>query len=150
MTASPPIPDSAARTVLLAVAIYVLGQAAQRFVLDPLSEQRKTIGEIAGALLYLGNISNVAVNKQRGQEVLLPADPAEASRTLRALAGRLRASLWAIPAYWLWSGLHIVPSKRRVLTASSGLVGWSNSLFSGDPTIHMRNVADALRLPGDY
>ncbi len=143
-------PDSGARTVLLAVAVYVLGQAIQRFLLDPVSDQRKTIGEIAGALLYLGNISNVSQIRQRGVEVSLPAAPDEASRTLRALGGRLRASLWAIPAYRFWSLLRIVPSKARVMKASSGLVGWSNSLFSGDPIVHMTTIARELRLPSDY
>lgn len=52
--------NSAGRAILLAVAIFVLSQAIQRFVLEPLTDQRKVIGEIAGALLYLGNLANVS------------------------------------------------------------------------------------------
>lgn len=36
------------------------------------------------------------------------------------------------------------------MAASAALVGWSNSIYTGDPTVHMANVAKALRLPSDY
>jgi hypothetical protein len=39
-----------AEPILLAVVIFVLSQVIQRLMLEPWSEQRKVIGEIAGAL----------------------------------------------------------------------------------------------------
>jgi hypothetical protein len=41
------------------VAIFVLGQVLLRFFLEPMQEQRRIIGEIASALVYLANIHNL-------------------------------------------------------------------------------------------
>jgi len=40
------------------VAIFVLGQVLLRFFLEPIQEQRRIIGEIASALVYLANIQD--------------------------------------------------------------------------------------------
>jgi hypothetical protein len=138
---------SAPLTVLLAVLVYVLGQLIQRFIIDPITEQRKTIGEIANSLLYLGNISGVAYAKANNLPIGYPEEPEKASSTLRLLAGRLRASLWTIPFYSLWSALRFFPSRNDVLMASRSLVGWSNSLYTGDPAVHVKRVIATLRLP---
>jgi hypothetical protein len=62
-------------------------------------------------------------DEERRQEI------EEARKTLRELAGRLRASLWTIPLYDALAWLGRVPKKEDVLAASDALVGWSTSLY---------------------
>jgi len=42
----------------IGVAIFVLGQVLLRFLVEPIQEQRRIIGEIASALVYLANIQD--------------------------------------------------------------------------------------------
>src|SRR4051794_38171855 len=86
---------TAAFTALLGTILLVVGQVVQRFLLEPIQEQSKTLGEVAYCLTFLANISHV--EPSRGGA--FPADPREASKDLRRLAGRLRASLWTVPLY---------------------------------------------------
>ena len=45
-----------ALTILGEVVVFVGGQIAQRFFLEPIQDQRKVIGEIAYVLLYHDNV----------------------------------------------------------------------------------------------
>jgi hypothetical protein len=44
--------DGALATALIAVVVFVAGQILQRFVLEPIQEQRRLMGKIAHALLF--------------------------------------------------------------------------------------------------
>lgn len=137
---------TAALTALFGVFVFVLGQAAQRFLVEPIQDQRKAIGEVAFALLMFANVAEVAQVQAQRLTVLYPADPEEVVRTLRTLAARLQQSRHLIPAYGLLSKLRVVPSQERVSRAIDGLVGWSNSIHSGNPGPHREAVAAALNL----
>jgi hypothetical protein len=78
---------TAAITVVLGFVVFVLGQIAQRFFIEPIQEQRRVIGEIAYVVLYYGNVGSFATPELRQ----------EALQTLRKLSGQLRASLWTVP-----------------------------------------------------
>lgn len=110
-------------TALLAVLVFVVGQAVLRFVLEPVQEQRRLIGEVAHALLFYGN---------RGPYGFTPEELDETRDHLRGLAGRLRASLFNIPSYDALARLGWVPKRADVIEASTQLVGWSNSLKRED------------------
>ncbi len=114
-------------TASLAVLVFVVGQAVLRFVLEPILEQRKLIGDVAHALLFYANVVHLDTwgppDEQRRKEL------DDARITLRGLAGRLRASLWTVPFYDTLARLGRVPSKKDVLEAATQLVGWSNSLY---------------------
>ena len=127
------------------VATFVLGQAFLRFVLEPIQEQRRIIGEIASALLYLANIAHLDKVGAEGYVLQYPEEPAEASRILRRLASKLRATLEPVPLYGCCAWLRLVRKRADVLAAMSGLVGWSNSL-RGSIEPHREKVAKALRL----
>jgi hypothetical protein len=43
-------------TVIIGVVVFILGQVLLRFVLEPIHAQRTIIGEIASAVIYLGNV----------------------------------------------------------------------------------------------
>lgn len=135
---------TAALTALFGVVVYVAGQAGQRFLLDPVQEQRKVLGEIAFALLMYGNVTHVAQIRASGMQVLELAEPIDVSRTLRAHAARLQQSLYVIPFYGLLALLRIVPSRKKVLKAILGLTAWSNSIHSGNAVAAQDMVASVL------
>ena len=141
---------SAVQTVLLGVSIYVVGQVVQRFLMEPIQEQRRIIGEIASARLLYANIAHaaqIASDPRMGAGYL--EDATQASRALRSLASRLRATERTIPFYRFWAGLRLIPRPADVQVAAAGLVGWSNSLYSGQPGVHRDKVVAALRLPAE-
>jgi hypothetical protein len=134
----------AAFTALLGVFVFVAGQFVQKFVLEPLHEQRTVIGEIAFSLLFYANVMDMAARKNEGLVTL--EDPVETVRKLRGLAGKLRASLRTIPYYRLLAKLKVVPNETSILAATQGLIGWSNSIHLGEPDYHRRIVAESLGL----
>lgn len=133
-------------TVLAGVVVFVVGQAIQRFILEPIQEQRRIIGDIANALVFLANVGPLPEWAPAG-DLVLPASHEEASRTIRSLAARLRATLWTIPLYNWWAGLRLIPPRAAIDTASQQLIGWSNSLQRGQPDAARQRVAAALKLP---
>jgi len=132
--------QTAAITVLLGFVVFVLGQIAQRFFIEPIQEQKRIIGRIAYVILYYANVMALAPKPRQD----------EASEELRKLAGELRATLWIVPSYRLFQGLGLVEKRENIISASAGLVGWSNSVHMRDGTHaarHMATVAKALDLP---
>jgi len=138
--------SGALATALLAVLAFVVGQAILRFVVEPIQDQRRVIGEIAYALLFYANVYHLdQFNRPDEQR---RAELEEARAALRGLAGRLQASLWTVPVYDAWALIGWVRKKGDVLTATRELTGWSNSLYGGK-TSEMRDkrrriIADAL------
>lgn len=133
--------------VVSGVAVFVLGQALLRFVLEPIQRQREVIGEIAGVLVMYANVRDAWRHKTQ-EEVRLAqhTPPDEAHRHLRQLASDLRATLYTVPGYSIWRVLRVVPHQDDVLRASSGLIGWSNCVHNGDPDPHIDAIAESLRL----
>jgi hypothetical protein len=122
---------TAALTVFAGFVVFVAGQSVQRFVLEPVQEQRKVIGEIAYALLFYANvyrIEEIEEYEKLGEQRVVELE--EARKSLRGLAGRLQTSLWTVPAYDALARMGWVRKKEEVLTASRELVGWSNNLYS--------------------
>lgn len=129
------------------VLVFVAGQAVLRFALEPIQQQRKVIGEIAFVLLMYANVTDDRAYEQQSGHKLAEHTPVpEAMKVLRRLASELQASLYTVPAYSFWSVLGIVPDAKRVQKASSSLVGWSNSLYSGRTSEHRESVATNLSL----
>jgi hypothetical protein len=113
-------------TAISAVLVFVAGQIVQRFVIEPVQEQKRLIGEIAHVLLFYAN------RGPEGVEVgtFTPEHIHEASHHLRNLAGSLRSTLFYVPFYDLLALLGRVPKKYDVLEAAQQLVGWSNGILS--------------------
>lgn len=131
----------AALTAVFGIFVFVAGQAIQRFMLEPIQEQRRLIGEIAYALLFYGNVNY----GYRPGTVHTEDDFNQARIHLRKLAGQLLTTVNVIPLYRLLSVLHLVPSGSAVRSAATGMIGWSNSL-SGDTDQPRKRVANALRI----
>jgi len=137
---------TAALTAFFGVLVFVVGQFAQRFFLEPIQEQRKVIGEIAFALVFYANVSDTEDNRRRGLAPLEIEDPNTVSKNIRTLASKLRAGLYTIPFYGFFSLLRLIPKKQAISNASAQLVGWSNSIYRGDPDVHRDKIAEQLKL----
>lgn len=140
-SAASPDVRTAAVIVLLGFIVFVLGQVAQRFFIEPVQEQRKVIGEIAYAVVYYANVSARLSTEERKQETM---------QTLRRLSAQLRSTLWTIRPYPVFESLGWAEQRDNILTASTGLIGWSNSVLMKDDSAtwrHRRAVIGALRLP---
>jgi hypothetical protein len=112
---------------VVALFVFVITQSILKFVIEPIQEQKRLIGEVAHALLFYANMIHLDTWGPTDEERRKELD--EARRVLRGLAGRLQASLWTIPFYDALAWLRRVPKKEDVLEAATQLVGWSNSLY---------------------
>jgi hypothetical protein len=129
---------TAGLTVFGGAVVLVAGQIIQRFYLEPIQEQRKTIGEIAYALNYDANVTRKTIADESAEE---------AERRLRALASSLRATMRTTPSYRFFVRLGWVPPESNIIGASRELIGWSNRIGSSEwEVIHKRRVRIAWEL----
>jgi len=131
---------TAAITVVLGFVVFVLGQIAQRFFIEPIQEQKRVVGEIAHAVLYYASVGGTSPPEIR----------VEAQQKLRDLSARLNATLWTVPLYRFFESRGWVEKRENVNAAMTGLVGWSNSVVMKDSpnaSRHRSTVIKALSLP---
>jgi hypothetical protein len=122
-------------TVCSGVLVLVAGQIVIRFLLDPLTELRKLLGEVSDSLTYYAHVySNPGV---AGEDVL-----AEAKRVLRQRASQLWAKALSLPLYAVFSFLHLVPSRKSISEASANLIGLSNSVYRGDAALNTKRAIE--------
>jgi len=136
-------------TALVGVVVFVIGQVVVKFLIEPLQEQKKLLGEIAGSLVFYSNVGAgmeqhyyeqiKALNKSddplkeiaidRYRDILRNhwRKSDEASTTLRRQASELLGKTHAVPLYAFWSFLGRVPKIDDVVAASTQLIGMSNS-----------------------
>jgi hypothetical protein len=126
-----------ALTIITGVAVFVLGQIILKWFIEPIQEQRRTIGRVANHLNFYANVD---------AEISSPEEMEEAHRSIRGLSSSLHESLTLIPCYRLLSALWIVPKRKYVLDAASNLIGMSNTLRSGDIADRRNEVAHALKI----
>jgi len=119
---------TSALTVFGGVVIFVIGQVATKFFVDPIHEQSKTISEIIDSLIFFANLYT---NPDKRNPPSVPKERDEASKTLRRHASQLSSKSNAIVWYRLWEFLRVVPKRSGVTEACKGLIGLSNNLFSG-------------------
>lgn len=130
-------------TICGGVILLVIGQLIIRFLLDPLSDLRKLIGEISDNLIYFANIyMNPGISGVELENV--------AQHELRKKASLLRAKSNALPLYNFFYFLRLVPSKKNIIVASTNLIGLSNSIHQGNPNINDERanaIFDAFKIP---
>jgi hypothetical protein len=128
-------------TVLGALVVFVITQSVLLLVMEPVQEQRRLIGEVASALTVYQKSYTLRVQPSDGTEPkyygVTREEAMEADRALRELAGRLRASLWSVPAYDLFGLLHILPKSADVAVAAKELSMWYSQL----PVVNEHQVA---------
>jgi hypothetical protein len=145
-------PFKIALTALGGVIVFVIGQIVVKFIIEPIYEQKKLIGEIAGSIHFYYNVGArveqhyydqiKALNKSDdpSKEIVIDrykdilkghwSRSDEASKVLRQQAGELLGKTHAIPLYRLWSFLGRVPKLEDVIEVSTELTGMANSVHS--------------------
>ncbi|SRR5260221_134197 len=130
-------------TVLSGVITFVIGQLIVKLVLEPVQEMKRTIAQISHVLIERANV--IANPGVPAKEIL-----DETSQLLRKLSSQLHAHLYLVPCYKVISGIFYLPSKEKLLVASSALIGLSNSIYRADEKVYEVNakrveqVSDAL------
>jgi hypothetical protein len=141
-----------ALTVLGGLVVFVTGQIVVKFIIEPIHDQKKLIGEIAGTIIFYCNVGAgmeqhyydqiKAINKSDDPMKGILIDrykdlinahwgkSDEASKVLRQQATELLGKTHAIPLYRLWAFLRRVPKLDDVIEASTQLIGMSNSTHS--------------------
>ncbi|MDC8450810.1 MAG: hypothetical protein LV473_20995 [Nitrospira sp.] len=109
-------------TVISGVLVYVLGQLIVKFVIEPVQETKKLIGYIAHSLIEHANvISNPDVTSKE--------DKIATSQAIRKLSAELRAQLYLVPKYHVTAFIFRLPSREKMLSATTSLMGLSNGMF---------------------
>jgi hypothetical protein len=127
---------------VLALIGFVLTQGFLKFVLEPIQEQRRAIGEIAHLLNTLVDIPDYREDVDREEMEELRR---EARKTMRALAGRLWTSLWAIPLYDVFALSGLVPKANHMRRAAMELTIWSYFMSSAVDVNTFRNVSTNIK-----
>ncbi len=162
---------TAAFTIIGGVVVLVLGQLISKFLIEPMQEQSKLIGEIANSVVFYGNVGSTGIETYyidefrkatgiQGPEKQIIVERYEqlirqhwqksedASKTLREQASKLMGVTEAIPFYGLWTFLGRIPKRENVIKASSLLIGMSNSTSGGgrDNTDRRKEIAKLLNI----
>lgn len=135
---------TAAATIVGGAIIFVFGQLASRFFIEPWYEQRKVVGAIAESLL---NYAHMLANSMD----LPPERTQDVGEKFRKLAAELMARTVAIPGYACLAALGLARSRTDISSAARGLIGISNTLNRSDWERKLslaRTVAVSLGIDG--
>jgi hypothetical protein len=120
-------------TVLSGVVTYVLGQLAVKLVIDPVQEMKRTIGQIAHALIEHANvIGNPGVPSREVMDA--------SSKHLRSLSSQLQSHVYLVPGYQTTARVFGLPRQANVLEATGLLIGLSNSLHRATDRVYEHNA----------
>jgi hypothetical protein len=136
-------------TVISGVLVLGIGQLLTKFIIEPLHEQKKLMGEIANSLIMYANIgtgieeayikklegvkeaedeAHKLIIERRQQLVRKEWERTDNAKAhLRKQASELMGTTNAIPLYGLWAFLLRRPKQKDILDASTMLIGLSNS-----------------------
>lgn len=113
-------------TVFGGVIVFVVGQLIGKFVIEPIHEFKKLLGEIHFGLVFHAQAIQTPVGDRAGED--------DASKALRKMACDLLSMVAVIPFYGCWSAISrgFLPRVANVAAASSHLIGLSNSVHQDD------------------
>lgn len=121
-------------TILVGVSIFVTGQIVIKFIIDPIHEFRKLLGEIKYELIFHAQAIQTPMGTRERED--------EASNVLRKLSCHLLSRTFAIPFYRGISLLmpKFLPPKENINDASKWLIGLSNSVHSKNRSDNYKKV----------
>ena len=111
-------------TILGGLFLFVVGQITSKFIIDPIHDLKKTIGDIRYSLSFHARSIHTPLTKDELSD--------QAQDDLRKLSCLLRVKVDLIPCYKLFSIISCLPSKTNALEAASFLMGLSNSVHNED------------------
>lgn len=112
-------------TIIGGVVVFSLSQIVQKFLVEPVHEQAKVIGEIFFGLVYY---ADRYANPGTGR----PEAMTETVDTFRRYASRLEGTTHAVRCYRLFECLGLAPSREGVDKAVGDLIRISNSIHTGN------------------
>jgi hypothetical protein len=131
-------------TIVAGVLVFLIGQAVLKFLLEPLQEFRRTVSEIAHALI---EYANVYCNPGVGEDQKLK----QVSIALRNLSSKLYAQMYLTPKYGYIAKLLSFPSEKAVSEAATNLICLSNNVFaSGDALTNAGKATEVRKALGIY
>jgi hypothetical protein len=137
---------TASLTLAGGVILLVITQVFTRFVVDPLVDFRRLLGEIGHTLVFYSNyLHNPSV-------MASTPEFKEATLQCRALASRLRSFSNAVPLYATLARIRLVPAHQYVYDASADLIGLSNTTSSHSPDVvrqHYERISELLDIQVD-
>jgi hypothetical protein len=155
-------------TIVGGVIVFVIGQMIVKFIIEPLNEQSKLIGEIANSLIFYANvgakveqyyyeqIKNAYTQEEPAKTVLTERykqilqnhweSSDEAAKILREQASKLIGLTNSIPFYKLWSLFKRFPKYDNIIKASSQLIEMSNSVHGEKSNDRTHKIATLLNL----
>jgi hypothetical protein len=133
---------TACLTLAGGVVLLVVAQIFTRFVVDPLLDFRRVLGEVSYTLIlnaqFLFNANTTATNPKFQQ----------ATEQCRVLASRLHAFSAAVPLYGFLSRIRLVPCLGYVYDAAKMLIGLSNTNATTAPKITQQRYDSISKLLG--
>ncbi len=145
---------TSACTVIGGTTVYVSGQIIIKFVIEPIHEQKRTVGEIIDALDYYENVYSCrsglfevwTLREQQSKE----EKAEEASKRFRQLATVLKAKTHLIPRYAILSRIGFVHRHKDIFEVCAQLVDLSNSCRKSSSEVfvnteHRVGLADRVR-----
>jgi len=127
-------------TLFGGVLLLAVTQILTRFVVEPLVDFRRLLGEVAYTLILKANLLfNLPGTKPEAFEKAV----ADAKEEFRKLASRLHAFSAAVPLYGFLTHIHLVPPLTDVYEASRHLIGLSN-VQPDTPPGHVQKYYDTI------
>ncbi len=141
-------------TILAGVIVYILGQIALKFVVEPLHAQRETIGKITDFLIQ--HATRIAFpGFSQDNRMIIPgvtsdlewkAQLIETKERARELASELMVRTQAIPLYTTFQRLGWVRTREDIRISHKSLIGISFNLLKVDKGAGPVNMISALHL----
>jgi len=126
-------------TVLSGVITFVIGQLIVKLLLDPVQDMKRIIGQVSHTLVERANvIANPGVPTKEVMD--------DTSDSLRRLSSQLHANLYLVPCYDRTAKVFRLPSKEKLLAASTALIGLSNSVYRADERVYEANAKRVEKL----
>lgn len=126
-------------TILSGVIVFILGQLVLKLLIEPIQEFRKTVADIAHALIEYANIyANPGGVSHESEK--------KASEELRKLSSRLNAQMYLIPFYQIIAKLFRLPPRDKLVGAASDLIGLSNGVFKSASDLVLPNLERSERI----
>lgn len=114
---------TAAFTIIGGISIFGITKVIERFQVDPIIELSNLRGEIATFLIINANQFGYPENKDKLNLL---------SFELRTLSAKLRGTVFKINFYWFYSLIRLIPKRKDVLSATSEMIGLSNSIITSE------------------
>lgn len=125
---------TASVTVLIGVIVYGLSQVISKFLIEPIYEQRKAIGEVLDALIFYGLIYNNASVLDRTQQD-------EVAKAMREKSSLLRVRTYAIPIYDSLAKVGLVLERKAVHAICKSLNAISYHVYDKNSSMKMYEEA---------